>query len=315
MRQSAGFRGARPDAAVRARARSPSSARATTATKYGNWISAQALAARDGRPRAPGQPARRAACWASPRIAAWSTSTSRSTSWSSPCPPPGSRRRSTTRWPPARGRSSAITAGFAELGADGAARAGRGRRAACARPAPCCSARTASAWPTPATRLQLATTPLPRRARSASSPRAATSRSSSGLFLEERGLGLSRFASLGNQADLTAADLAARLRRARGHRGDRRLLRGLPRRARVRRRRRRRGRRGQARGAAHRRREPRVRAQRALPHRRADHATPRWSTRPAARPGIDRVRSPREMADLLARRCTPAGPRGRPRRR
>src|SRR4051794_3905466 len=98
-----------------------------------------------------------------------------------------------------------ITAGFAELGGDGAVREAavvrRVREAGAVLLGPNCLGVVDTG-----TRLQLSSNPMP--------PGTVGVISQSGnvaielaLFLEERGLGVSRFASLGNQADLTATDL------------------------------------------------------------------------------------------------------------
>ena len=145
----------------------------------------------------------------------------------------------------------AITAGFAELGEEGAARAGRRRRRASARPAPCCSGPNCLGVADTAERLQLATTPMPAGAIGLIS-QSGNVALELGPFLEERGVGISRFASLGNQADLTAADL---LHAYASHPGTEAIgvyCEDFLRRARVRARRARGGGGGHAGGAAHR---------------------------------------------------------------
>jgi acyl-CoA synthetase (NDP forming) len=99
----------------------------------------------------------------------------------------------------------AITAGFAELGAEGAAREAAVVRRVRAAGAVLLGPNCLGVADTGA-ELHLAANRLP--------PGRVALLSQSGnialdvaLFLEERGLGVSRFASLGNQADLTAADL------------------------------------------------------------------------------------------------------------
>src|SRR4051794_13125090 len=98
-----------------------------------------------------------------------------------------------------------ITAGFAELGPAGAAReaavVARVRAAGAVLLGPNCLGVADTT-----TRLLLTSNDVPR------GPVGLISQSGNialelGLFLAERGLGFSRFASLGNQADLTAADL------------------------------------------------------------------------------------------------------------
>ena len=139
---------------------------------------------------------------------------------------PGGRLRRggrTARSQPAPGRSSRSAPGSARP-ARRAAPASGPSSSASARPARCCSARTAWASSTPHAELDLGSNALPpgtdRAHLAERQPRARARRCSPRIY----GLGFSRFASLGNQADLEAAELVTRVRRARGDTGHRALL-------------------------------------------------------------------------------------------
>ena len=107
-----------------------------------------------------------------------------------------------------RGRSSASRPGWASRAARPRCASGRWS-SACARPARCCSGRTAWAC---TTRLAISGWPptSSRPARSGSiSPERQPRRSSWASWRAEHGLGFSRFASIGNQADVDVAELVA----------------------------------------------------------------------------------------------------------
>ena len=89
-------------------------------------------------------------------------------------------------------------------------------------------------------------------------------------LLSARGLGISRFVSLGNQADVSLVELIEACAADPATVGDRRLRRGLPRRSRIRRGGRRGGRRRDAGRIARRRCERRRRPRRPIPYRLAD---------------------------------------------
>ena len=128
----------------------------------------------------------------------------------------------------------AITAGLGEAGAEGRAREEALDRARPRRRAPSWSGPTALAWSTTPPRPTCPPTHS-RPAASRCSARAATSPSSSTGCSRARGMGISRFVSLGNQADVDSRRADRRVRGRPGHRGDRGLRRGLPRRPRLRR--------------------------------------------------------------------------------
>ena len=114
-----------------------------------------------------------------------------------------------------------------------------------------------------------------------------------GLLLEGYGLGFSRFASLGNQADLEAAELVDALAEPRADARDRSLPRGFSRRARIRRRRGARHPRGQACRSPHRGRQRGERESRSLPHRRARERRGGGRCRLPCRGRSPRVHAPR----------------------
>jgi acyl-CoA synthetase (NDP forming) len=172
--------------------------------KYGNWISAAALAARDVRPvhlvnrrgeRVLGEPTHR-----------------RLTDVDEPVdlvvvavPAAGFEAAVDDALAAGARAIVGITAGFAELGAEGAVRQAavveRVRAAGAVLLGPNCLGVADTAE-----RLQLATTTMPAGSVGLIS-QSGNLALELGLHLEERRLGLSRFASLGNQADLRAADL------------------------------------------------------------------------------------------------------------
>ena len=173
-------------------------------TKYGNWISAQALAARDARPvylvnrrgdRVLGEPTYRLVSDIGEPVDLVVLAV------------PAAGFEAAVDDALAAGAEAivAITAGFAELGEEGAARQAavveRVRAAGAVLLGPNCLGVADTAE-----RLQLATTPMPAGAIGLIS-QSGNVALELGLYLEERGVGISRFASLGNQADLTAADL------------------------------------------------------------------------------------------------------------
>ena len=158
----------------------------------------------------------------------------RPSSSSSPCRAPRSRRPSTPRWRPGRGRSSSSAPARAATSAATTTPRSpqRVRDAGAVLLGPNCLGVLDSGR-----RLELVPNPLPAGAIGLIS-QSGNLALELGLMAAPEGLGFSRFASLGNQADLGATELDRRLRRPRRHRGHRRLHRGLPRRPGLRARRR-----------------------------------------------------------------------------
>jgi acyl-CoA synthetase (NDP forming) len=172
--------------------------------KYGNWLSAHALAARDGRrvhlvsrrgEPVLGEPTHRRLVDVGEPVELVVIAV----------PAAGFEAAVDDALAAGARAIVAITAGFAELGAEGAARevevVRRVRAAGAVLLGPNCLGVADTG-----TRLLLAANRMPpgRVALVSQSGNIALDVS---RFLEERGLGVSRFASLGNQADLTAADL------------------------------------------------------------------------------------------------------------
>ena len=117
-----------------------------------------------------------------------------------------------------------------------------------------------------------------------------------GILARQVGLGFSRFASVGNQADVDLAELVAAFAEHPADRGDLRLRRGLPRRPRLRRRGRRRR---QAGGAHDGRRIGGERPRRPVAHRRARSSDVAVVAAAARAAGVHLVRTPHEMIDLV----------------
>ena len=128
-----------------------------------------------------------------------------------------------------------------------------------------------------------------------------------------RGMGISRFVSLGNQADVTLVELIEACATDPAHLRDRRVHRGLPGRSRLRRGGRRRGRRGNAGGGAGRGRETAA-ARGAQSHTGSLTSDSAVIAAACAVAGAIQVHTPRQLADVLLALQQPAVPRGRRRR-
>ena len=198
----------RPDAALRA-AVARDRRRLGRPRQVGLLVRARRGQGRSPPTGAPRRPQRRRAARAAraprrspscPRRRSSSSSASRRTR---------SSRRSTSRSRPGRRRSSRSQPGSASSARRAPSASGRSSRGS-ALPAPCSSGRTASASSTPPPSSTWRRTRC-RRARSASSRRAGTSRSRPAFCSSDLGLGFSRLVSVGNQADLDVTEVVANL--------------------------------------------------------------------------------------------------------